>query len=678
MTTDIKPKFDASNVKFALYPTKAQIDLFLVGFKMECNKDSDTRLSIDLETTGLDPHTDKITIVGMSYDDEYVLLCHPDELPDAFNEVCGSEQYRKVMHNAKFDMKFLMVHKGTTFKNVDDTYVMRRLLITGLDRPSTLAACVQEELGYTMSKEIRTEFIGNETITQDMAKYAAIDVASTWALYPELRAKIDSEQLDLCYDNIERPLTYVIAKMEVEGVDVDLEYLDQLNEMLEGKIEKFQAELDAILMANNLMPKRKRKLLVREKKERGLDPTADLYEEVPEQEFNVNSSKQVVQVLNAIGFTIKSGSKEVLEEPTYSEASMKAGMKLTGLETIEEQIAFGYDVISRLQDLRSARKASSGFVIPMSQTRFLNEKGEYEGHVNAKTGRVHCDFSQMGTDTGRFSCRQPNFQQMPSTRKDKIFEGLTFRRAFVAPDGHVMLNYDYQACELRILAEMTGDPNLIASMSAPDPHMANAAIMYQKPIDQVTKEERVDTKTSIFTSVYGGGAKRVAAILKKSIDHGKRVLDLLKAQFPGLTRFQNSAKAAALEKGYALSMSGRKRYFDVPTSPTYSANAFEYQDAVKRFRGTLASIERKGQNTPIQATNADITKLAMVWVDEALEPFGGQLLLTVHDELVAKVPEEHAEAAFKAMGEAMLAAEAEFLVKVPCKIDGKISTFWEH
>lgn len=661
-----KPKF-AEKLAVAAWPTKDEIREYLLEFKRKRT----ARLAVDLETTGLDPHQAKITVVGMSFDGNLVVIARPEDIPeDVFCEIMEDPDLVKVMHNAKFDCKFLHKRYGCKFKNVDDTYIMRRLLVTGLDVSSTLDACAYEYLGYKMDKAVRAEFIGATTITDKMVRYAAIDVAATYELQPILLDLLEQEQMTEVYAFIEKPLVQVVGAMELEGVDVDLAYLKQLEKMLIKKIARFQSDLDDLCFEYDVMPKKQRKLLKRELLAMGqtYDRNTPVIVEEAYDEFNVNSSKQVVELLNKIGFDVKSGKAEVLDEPTYTKVSAERGMQQLDVDTLDDMLEVGHDFITRIKDLRSARKALSGFVVPMQSE-----------HINPATGRVHCDFSQMGTNTGRFSCKNPNFQQMPSTRKDKIFEGMTFRRAFVAPPGYKLLCYDYQACELRIAAEMTGDAGLITAMSEDDPHRFNASILFDVPVDQVSAEQRVAIKTLIFTWLYGGGAKRVAAILKKPIEYAKHLIALMQSRFPDVNDWSIQRKAAVVRDGFSLSLSGRKRYFPIPEAPSYSS--FDYHNLLRIYRGTLASIERKGQNMPIQATNADITKLAMVWVAEEFERVpeaDAKLLLQVHDELIAKVREEYAEMMSELMGEAMLRAEREFLHNVPAKIDGCISTFWEH
>lgn len=763
-----------------LWPSRAETEKFLLEFIRKAEKNPNSRLSIDLETTGLDPYTGEITVVGMSHNGHEVFIVRPEDIPvGTFNLVMADEKYTKTFHNAKFDMKWLMNKFNSTFANADCSFVMQKLITLGLRDLADLETCSAKYLALPMDKEVRLQFIGNSVVSQEMAEYAALDVAATWHLWEVLKRRVFEEELDLCYNVIEKPLIAIVAEMELTGLDVNRPYLALMQSNLEAKIIRFQNELDNIVRYFGAMPTKKRKLKVAEKAEwvkthGGLAP--DYIDEEVES-LNVNSADQVVHVLVTLGFNTKSSSKDALDNLNYTESAMKVALgrlekygkekkfhtpptvltNVTGGKTakapkpgspeaIEAEINMirrmmagevieapkpvdepvetirAIDAVSsvipdieplwkpgmttedvelitrnlvlRVQDLRAASKAVTAFVAPLQLNPFPGqEKKGYKGpkgYVNPTTGRVHANFGQMETGTGRFNCTVPNFQQMPSARKDSIFDGMTFRRAFVPPAGCRMIILDYQACEVRILAQLCKDKNLIIAMTYDDPHVYNAAIMFDVSIEEVLADAayckehggtsmRQKAKTGIFTLVYGGGKKRIAAVLGCSIAQAQNLMDVIFAKFPGVPRWIAAKKAAALRDGYVLSLSGRRRYFDRPVKPVYdTSKAFNYHASMETYKAMVASIERQAQNAPVQATNADITKLAMVRVAEAIRPFGAKLVLSIHDELIATVPEEHAEAAYEVMRVTMIQAEEEFLQDVVCKVDGKISDHWDH
>jgi DNA polymerase-1 len=457
--------------------------------------------------------------------------------------------------------------------------------------------------------------------------------------------------------------------MELEGIGVDLEYLKKFELMLKGKCADFQDQLDTSLLTLGAMPKVERALRKKDATQDQLDRGITHIRTYADS-LNINSPKQVVEVLNNLGFPTKSAAKQILEDPPFSVESLSEAAERWGRPELDHSTVrlIGLDVIENIQQLRSGSKALSSFVVPL--------QGEY---INGSTGRVHTSFNQLGTSTGRFSSQAPNVQQMPSPKREGakggIFDGMNVRRAFLPPPGYDLLVYDYDAMELRILAEITGDAGLIASTLAPDMHRANASIMFGKPAEEITDIEREIAKTIIYTIVYGGGPKRVSHLLRCSIERAKDIIALLYDAFPEMAKWIAARKRMAVSYGYSLSMSGRKRYYDVPGFRNQWGRPYSKDER----RGIIAGIERRGQNMPIQATSADIVKLAMVWVDEAITPHGGKLLLQIHDELVAIAPSgAPAEICYELMGAKMIEAEQEFLEVVESKVKGHRGQSWEH
>lgn len=658
--------FVLSKVKWKVAKT-ADLAAFVNGLN------ADDVVSWDLETTGFDPHSCKVTLIGVTKNGNDILVIKPADVDrgalDKFMRDLAKHECRKVGHNAKFDIKWCEHHYGCKFVNVDCTYVMRRMLVAGLELElSDLATCSLEYLGFAHSKEVREQFKGNEVITEEMIRYNAIDVAVTWHLFPILDAYIDVEDLRPVYEHMERKLVPIIARMELAGIGVDIEYLKKFEEMLRGKTKAFQDQLDASLITLNCMPKIERALRRRdatpEQIEQGITHVIAWADSL-----NINSPKQVVTVLNSLGFPTKSAAKQILEDPPFSPESLAEAAERWGRPELDHSTVrlVGLDVIENIQQLRSGSKALSSFVVPLQGT-----------YINPVTGRVHTNFNQLGTSTGRFSSNEPNVQQMPNPGREEakgsIFEGMNIRRAFLPPPGYELIVYDYDAMELRILAEITGDEGLIASTLAEDLHCANATIMYGRPITRKDIERDI-AKTIIYTIVYGGGPKRVSHLLRCSIERAKEVIELLYDAFPKMAKWIAARKRMAVSYGYSISMSGRKRYYDVPGFRNQWGRPYSKDER----RAIIASIERKGQNMPIQATSADIVKLAMVWVDEAISPHGGKLLLQIHDELVAIAPEgEAAERCYELMGAKMIEAEQEFLEVVESKVKGHKGKSWEH
>lgn len=625
------------------------------------------RLSLDIETTGLDPHSDEITLIGFTVDGVTIHVAAPNQIPAGqFRQIMKDPRITKVFHNAKFEMKFLAKHFGCDFANVQDTFIGRGLLIAGLDQyTGSLDECAEVYLEYQMDKTIRQMFIGNRTITNGMVYYCAIDVAATYEIYPHvMKALVDNELCEV-YAFIEIPLVPVVAKLELNGAPVDAKRLEEFRHMLtvrvdgseEEAIKGLQHDLDAFLAKYGAIPTKKRKLLVSEKKARGIEHVKGQDVSIDEPvSCNTRSSNIMLDVMQKLGFTDTDTKASTLEAPTYTDASMRAAAErfsaALGLPEVmsnDEAAKISYEALELVMDVRAARNALSKFIVPI-----LSE------FINPVTGRVHASFWQLGTKTGRFSVSEPALQQMPNASRNKIFGGMPFRAIFVAPPGHKIITFDYNACEMRIMADISQDPALMHSVTTEDPHTANAAFFYEVDMKDVNKDQRRNIKTVGFCLLYGGGYKKVAATIKAPLGHAKELVDNFKLKFSGLNQYIRNQHTSARTLGYTISMSGRKRFYDLS----------------RLYPGALAAIERRAQNMPIQATNADITKLAMIWVDKAISPYGAYISLTIHDELVVICPDEHVETVFKLVEENMIAAEREFLTRVPCVVDGKIGDFW--
>jgi DNA polymerase I-like protein with 3'-5' exonuclease and polymerase domains len=301
--------------------------------------------------------------------------------------------------------------------------------------------------------------------------------------------------------------------------------------------------------------------------------------------------------------------------------------------------------------------------------KIMSSYGEtFLGEIHPFTGRIHPDWQQIGTATGRFSCKSPNLQQMPDE----------FRQCVSLQD-HVAVVADYSQIELRILAEYSGDAKFMeAFLSGEDLHKATAAAMFSVPTEDITKEQRFIAKTINFGLAYGMGPNKLMDILnQESMKEGKgakfqirqvqAIMNRYKNTYRDVIAWLHQAGELAYRNGYSETMLGRKRYFTRPdmTSPNYLQE--------------IASIKRQGANAPIQGTNADITKIAMVNLHNDLEDynFRAKIILQVHDEIVVLAHKRHAVAVKEMVVESMLKSASGVLKKVPVKVDAYISDIWK-
>ncbi len=341
--------------------------------------------------------------------------------------------------------------------------------------------------------------------------------------------------------------------------------------------------------------------------------------------LNLNSQKQLMELFNdRLGLNMPSTGEAILQKTNHPVAKML--LEYRGYEKLIS--AFGENLLSK---------------------------------INKKTGRLHPDYMQMGAATGRFSCSNPNLQQIP---RDE-----TFRSCFTATAGYKLVNADYSQAELRILADYSKDPAFLkAYKEGADLHTLTASQMYNVPFDEVTKDMRQATKTINFGLMYGRGAVSIGMQIGISADEAKKLLDKYFQTYRGVKKWLDKAAEFGIENGYAQTRLGRKRRFTLPdrSDPDYDRQ--------------LGSIARAAKNHPIQGTSADMTKLALVFITKRFEKekIDGGIIHTVHDEIVSEVKEDQAEKATKIQREEMVRAGELLVTSIPVVADAVISNVWEH
>jgi DNA polymerase I-like protein with 3'-5' exonuclease and polymerase domains len=301
---------------------------------------------------------------------------------------------------------------------------------------------------------------------------------------------------------------------------------------------------------------------------------------------------------------------------------------------------------------------------------------EYRGHektlsafgenvlslINPKTGRIHPDFNQYGADTGRFSCTKPNIQQIPATSD--------FRKCFIAAEGYKLVTCDYSQAELRILAELSQDVAFVeAFRSGQDLHTLTASQMFGVPVDQVQKPQRSAAKAINFGLAYGMGPGGLAPRLGVTLDEAKELINRYFKAYPGIQRWLDKAGKDAVRLGYSATPLGRKRFYNMPDESLKRFNEDEW-------RRQIAAIERQGKNTPIQGSNADMTKLALINLRAALQGWDARTVNTVHDEIVVEARVDQAEEVKHIVEGAMIGAGQAILKDVPIVADASLADYW--
>lgn len=388
----------------------------------------------------------------------------------------------------------------------------------------------------------------------------------TLRLYPGVCDEIDHEGLTPLMNDIELPLVAVLASMEWEGVRIDMNTLSQLQRNFSARLDTMERE--AYRLAG-----------VR---------------------FNIASPSQVGEILFG----------RLALDPK-AKRTKKGGYSTT--EEILDKYRDAHPLVGLILDIRGLRKLLSTYVEALPQL------------VNPRTRKIHTTFNQTLTATGRLSSANPNLQNIPVRTDD----GREIRRAFVPDPGHLMLSADYSQIELRVIADISRDPEMTeAFLSDTDIHRSTAAKIYHEPLDKVTDEQRRRAKTANFGIIYGISAFGLAQRLHIPRSEAKELIDGYFRTYPHIQQYIEQAIESAREKGYVTTIMGRKRM--LPDINSRSAVVRGYA-------------ERNAVNAPIQGSAADIIKLAMVRIYNEFNRLGlkSKMIIQVHDELIFDVvPEE--------------------------------------
>lgn len=378
--------------------------------------------------------------------------------------------------------------------------------------------------------------------------------------YAELKKLIEELNLEKLYYEMEFPLAYVLADMQITGVHIDTDVLEALSEEYNFEISKLEREIYDIAGC----------------------------------EFNINSTKQLGDVLY---------NKLML--PVYKKSKRGAS---TDAETLEKLEPYN-PIIRKILDYRQFSKLNSTYIEGMKS--LLKEDG-----------RLHTNYNQSATQTGRLSSTEPNLQNIPVRTE----QGKRIRKMFTPKPGCVLLDADYSQIELRVLAHMSGDKNMIdAFLSGNDIHTQTAAHIFGVDTECVTDEMRGKAKSVNFGIVYGIGEFTLGKNMGVTRAEAKRYMDSYRARYPGISEFMKATVENAKKYGYVETWFKRRRYI-----PELSANNFV----------TKAFGERAAMNAPVQGTAADIIKFAMINVYNRLKDKKSKLIMQIHDELVLEVPEE--------------------------------------
>ena len=543
--------------------------------KLVKNLSKQKSISFDTETTSID--SQQAELVGISFswkakEGYYVPI--PEKKADAikilaeFKPVLENEKIEKIGQNIKYDINIVRRYDCDVKGEFFDTMIAHYLLQP--DRRHKLDYLSEAYLGYKMVPI--TDIIGKPGVKQltmrdidpeKVSDYAAEDADITYQVRNIFEEQMKERKLTKLYDDIEMPLIRVLSEMEYEGVNLNKKFLDDYSIVLAKMVDKKQKEIY---------------------KKAGV-------------EFNIASPKQVGQVLF-----------EKLEIP-YRWRKTASGQFSTNEEKLTE-LSQKHDIVADILKFRRYAKLKSTYVdaLPLM--------------INPETKRVHSSFNQARAATGRLSSEAPNLQNIPI----KNDEGREIRKAFIPRDkDHILLAADYSQVELRLIAEISKDKNMLAAFqNGLDIHSATAAGVYDVPIEEVTPDQRRNAKTVNFSITYGAGATNLSKQLGIKRGEAKELIENYFKQYMGLQNYMTDIVDFARENGYVETLLGRKR---------------ELRDINSKNGLIRSTAERMAINTPIQGTAADMIKIAMINISKIFKKhkFKSKMIMQVHDELVFDV-----------------------------------------
>ena len=567
-------------------------------------------LCLDTETTSINPIDAEL--VGLSFSVEegkafYIAIPaerkKAERIVNIFKPLYESTKILKIGQNIKYDMEVLMNYGVRLAVPMFDTMLAHYVLQP--EQKHNMDILAETLLNYqTIHID---ELIGPKGKSQknmrdlspaDICDYAAEDADITLRLYNVLKPRLKEADVEDLFYNIEMPLVPVLAEMEMNGVLLDTNALAETSKVFTDRMTQIEK---------------------------------NIYELAGHQ-FNIASPKQVGEVLF--------GEMKIVDKPKKT----KTGQYVTSEEVLQ-QLRSKAPIVDHILEHRGLKKLLGTYVDALPKL------------INPHTGHIHTSFNQAVTATGRLSSSDPNLQNIPVRGED----GKEIRKCFIPEPGCLFFSADYSQIELRVMAHLSGDKNMIeAFREGYDIHAATAARIYKEDINEVTRDQRTKAKRANFGIIYGITVFGLAERLEISRDEAKQLIDGYFETFPQVHDYMEKAKQLAREHGYAETFFHRRRYLPDITS---------HNATVRNFA------ERNAINAPIQGSAADIIKIAMIRIYERFRREGikSKMILQVHDELNFSVLPEEKEQVEKIVLEEMQNA---YTLQVPLVADSGWGNNW--
>ena len=567
-------------------------------------------LSLDTETTStsaIDAELVGLSFAVKEFEAFYVPI--PAERENAlrivniFKEVYENEKILKVGQNLKYDLEVLRNYgielKGPMWDTMIAHYLIQPELRHNMDYMAEIYLNYQTiHIDELIGPRGKGQKSMRDLLPSQVYEYAAEDADITLRLKNKLEPELKKFECENLFYNIEMPLMPVLAEMEMNGVCLDTESLKETSEILTKRM---------------------------------LDIEKRIYELAGEQ-FNIASPKQVGDILFE--------KLKIVEKAKKT----KTGQYVTSEEVLQ-QLKNKHEIVADILEHRGLKKLLGTYIDALPSL------------INKRTGHIHTSFNQTITATGRLSSSDPNLQNIPIRGED----GKEIRKAFVPEPGCLFFSADYSQIELRVMAHLSQDENMIRVFSeGKDLHAATAANIYKKPIEEVTRDERTKSKRANFGIIYGITVFGLAERLDIPREEAKMLIDGYFATFPQVHDYMEKSKEIARQKGYVTTLFGRRRYLPDINSHNATVRGFAERNAI---------------NAPIQGTAADIIKVAMINIFNRFKAEGikSKMILQVHDELNFSVLPEEKEKVEKIVLEEMQRA---IDLKVPLVADSGFGNNW--
>lgn len=567
-------------------------------------------LTLDTETTS--PHALEAELVGLSFaveEKEAFYVPIPANREDAqrivniFKPLYENPKIVKVGQNIKYDLEVLHQYgvklQGPLFDTMVAHYLIQPELHHNMDYMAEVYLNYQTiHIDQLIGPKGKNQKNMRDLSPNEVYEYACEDADITLQLKNILEPRLQQAGVADLFHQIEMPLIYVLADMELHGIRLDTQSLKETSAIFTQRMEELEQNIYRLAGKS----------------------------------FNISSPKQVGDILF--------GEMQIIEKPKKT----KTGQFVTSEEVLQ-QLRGKHEIVANILDYRGLKKLLGTYVDALPKM------------VNPRTGHIHTSFNQTVAATGRLSSSDPNLQNIPVRGED----GKEIRKSFIPDEGCLFFSADYSQIELRVMAHLSQDPNMMdAFVKGYDIHAATAAKIYGKPVEEVSRDERSKAKRANFGIIYGITVFGLAERLDIDRAEAKQLIDGYFAMFPCVRDYMDASKEKAREQGYVETFFHRRRYLPDINSGNATVRGFAERNAI---------------NAPIQGSAADIIKVAMIRIHQRFqrENIQSKMVLQVHDELNFSVLPAEKEQVERIVMEEMQAA---YPLSVPLVADGGWGKNW--